>query len=219
MRRKLTLDDILKNTNIEWDLDSTIEIWRNFYIPYYKRILDTIVDFDRLSFVRGKYYRVYAPVKIKGYEDIQFAGDVIINDNSMKNKREFWNLGLLPRLGNLQGVKKHFGNDKELGKFITKVYEYYSCKNKDIMIKMGRSDLKGREKVLQLLSMTIDANGELNKPKDPCEATFNFSYKLYGVSKDIVTGLIQKNGNNNESIDAFWKYRKTRWEEICKASE
>ncbi len=201
----ISLDEILKNTNIEWDLDSTIEVWKDFYIPYYKDILGKIVDFDRLYFVRGKYYRIYAPVKIPGYEDIQFAGDVIVNDNLLESKYEFWNLGLLPRLGNLQGVKKYFGNDKELGKFIKKVFEYYSCENEDIMIAIGRSDIKGREKVLQLLSMKIDDNGELEEPKNNYEAIINFCYKLYGVSdKGIVKGMIEENGSN---YDAFWNCR------------
>ena len=106
MGKKATLDDVLKNPDIKWDPDSTIDRWKEFYIPYYKDILDKMVDFEKLHFRRGEYYRVLAPVKLDGYQDILFGGDVIINDDTMQNKYEVWNLGLLPRLGNLQEAKK-----------------------------------------------------------------------------------------------------------------
>ena len=226
MRRKKRLRDILEETGDRyWEEDSKLKYWKNYYFPFYKSIYAKILDLDELTYSRsGKFLRVIAKVKnsIKYIAGYSFGGDVIINLDNMPeeyrkffkdtNKYQYFNLGILPQQGNLQGGKKKSGNDWRLDVFLKAVNNYFSDDDETILIRTkNRNNRACTVAVLNFLGSKIDF-GEVKTELNNEEKIFNFCKNLYGISRETVKEFLRCPEQVEpqvyyELIKAFWKER------------
>lgn len=223
-RQKRKLNEMLLENSIKWEPDSCIMHWKSWYIPFYEKRYNNILEFENLTYTStGKGYRVVAKVNrgVKYVEGYTFGGDVIIN---LKNVPEEYkkvlnitdkysncNLGLLPQQGNLQGGKKKAGNDWRLDKFIEEINMHYLGNNESILnLTKNRDNKNSTIAVLDFLSCKI-TDGKIFEEKDCKKKIYNFCNNLYGIEKNMVNRFLEVKSVEEYCVllNDFWKKRTT----------
>ena len=223
--RKRDIQEMLKEKPDDfWEEDSKYEHWINYYIPYYYNILGKIVDFNELTYDS---IRIVARIKkdIEKIGNYILGGDVIINLDNMpeeykkkfpENKYEEFNLGLLPKEGNLQGGKKKTGNDWRLDLFIKSINRYYVCGDQGIFNRTkNRNNFILTKNVLDFFSREIVYGDKESVEVNNKEKIYNFCYSIYGISNEMTERLLECKEDVGpeefrELIYAFWEERRIK---------
>ena len=206
MRIKKSLEEILeKKKDDYWEEDSKYDHWINYYIPFYHNTLGNVLDFQQLTYDK---IRIVAKSKenINELKNYIFGGDVIVNldnmpenyrslfkQNKYENKYMEYNLGILPKQGNLQGAKKKIGNDWRIDLFLKTIDKYYRYNDEKILEQSkNRNNSDFTKNVLEYFSVPryFDNGNNISSEIKDSQKIYNFCESFYGISCNMTKKLL-----------------------------
>ena len=206
MRRKKSLEEILEEKKDDyWEEDSKYDHWINYYIPFYHNTLGNVLDFQQLTYDK---IRIVAKSKenINELKNYIFGGDVIVNldnmpenyrslfkQNKYENKYMEYNLGILPKQGNLQGAKKKIGNDWRIDLFLKTIDKYYRYNDEKILEQSkNRNNSDFTKNVLEYFSVPryFDNGNNISSEIKDSQKIYNFCESFYGISCNMTKKLL-----------------------------